>query len=220
MEHGSLSPPPALDHSSVKLTKLPPAIKKLKNMLQQDGDSEETLCGDGRGNEVQEEQNDTNYDNSSQDHFQKTLTELKKLFGNKRTSRIPDMHEDAIDESCDPNTAHPRSLQRTDKRKDNQLKKTESRKENSQKENSVELKRSSVSRNEPQENCKRGNNVKKIGESSCVLKEVRTNAAPKQRTLVSMLENNLNHNTKKTIQTSKPSPCFVTTRLPKQFVVS
>lgn len=189
-------------------------------MLQQDGDSEEALCGDGRGNEVQEEQNDTNYDNSSQDHFQKTLTELKKLFGNKRTSRIPDMHEDAIDESCDPNTPHPRSLQRTDKRKDNQLKKTESRKENSQKENSVELKRSSVSRNEPQENCKRGNKVKKIGESSCVLKEVRSNAVPKQRTLISIVENNLNHKTEKTIQTGKSSPCFVTTRLPKQFVVS
>ena len=208
MERCSLSPPPALDHSLIKLTKLPPAIKNLKKMLQQDGDSEE-------------EQDNSNYVNSSRDPFRKTLSELQKLFRKNPSSHITDVQDVPNHRSRDPHMSHPDSLQRTDMPKNNQLKKTESRNESSQKENSAEIKQRSVSRNKFQENYKYGNNVQKTGESSDgVLTEVRANTVSKQRTLTSMFGNSLNHEIKKTIQISKPSPCFVITRLPKQFVVS
>lgn len=202
MERCSLSPPPALDHSSITLTKLPPAIKNLKKMLQQDGDSEE-------------EQDNTNYVNSSPHRFRKTLSELQKLFRKNPSSHITDVQEVPNDRSRDPHMSHP------DMPKNNQLKTTEGRNESSQKENGVDFKQRSVSRNKSSENYKHGNNVKKTGESSDgVLTEVRENTVSKQRTLISMLGNSLNREAKKTIQTSKPSPCFVITRLPKQFVVS
>ena len=208
LKHCTLSPPPALDPSTLKLTKLPPAIKNLKKMLQQNVDTED-------------EHSIANFPSSVPDnsHLLETLHVLQKVFGKNRTKNSRDMKEIGLNNQLHDACKARDSLYSTDTSTDNQ--KNESKHEGSQKENSAKLKRRSLSRDfstqKTHDNSKQGRNVKKnFGPPNGVLTEQRANTGPKQRTLTTMLGNGLNHEAS---CAGNSSLCFVITRLPKQFVV-
>ena len=200
LQRCTLSPPPALDPSTLKLTKLPAAVKNLKKMLQQDVDSEV-------------DQANINHDYSSFEKSKLPKTEIQKVFGKNR-------HNDDRNQVVLSKRSHEISKTHHDDDKNkHQVKKIETEyKEGSQKENSKHRKRKSgyLQSRMSQDNVRHGppkNN------SSEVLTEKRINTDPTQRTLTSIFVNNMNNETKKIHQSIKTSLCFVITRLPKQFVV-
>jgi hypothetical protein len=196
----TLSPPPALDPSTRKVTKLPAGIKNLKKMLQQGVDTED-------------EHPDS----------RETTTKPQQVFGRNLSKN--DLKEvDIQNKSHDARQARD-SFHRADLPTDDHVEKNERRREGSQKENSAKLKRRSVSAGlstqKTQNDSKPGLNVKKkVGAAEGVLTEQRLNTGQKQRTLTSMLGSGSNLEAPKESRAVDSSVCFVITRLPKQFVVS
>ncbi|XP_028395989.1 breast cancer type 1 susceptibility protein homolog [Dendronephthya gigantea] len=217
LEHCTLTPPPALDRSTLKLTKLPAAVQNLQKLLQEDGDSQK--CPDT-----------SDYKHSTRDKAGrgKAICSSSKVYGKNKyfdedgeKIRLP---KDRSNELLSSRLEQQKGWQSMNKEANCQIAKKESRLQGSQKENGAVFKRRSSARDLPARRVedtenKNKNLEKSGGQPDEILTELRINTVrPKQRKLSSMMANSVNHEAGLASRSVKLPLCFVLTRLPKQFV--